>query len=516
MKSKILTLVAAAISLFLLVGCGGKVDTSKKNGNEKTLVYGSHDYTSINPALYEHGEINLLLFNGLTAHDEHNKVVPCLAKSWEYNKKNLTYTFHLRKDVKWHDGKPFTANDVKFTFDTIKNPDNNSEIKTNYEEIKEIKVVDDYTVKFILKNENVALLDYLTVGILPKHILEHENIATGEFNRHPIGTGPYKFVKWDEGQSITLVKNKDYFKGEPKIDKIIFKIVEDPKAKVMQLESGELDLAQITPKDISNFDKNDKFNVDVMNTSDYRGIMYNFNAPLFKNNRELPNALSYAINRKEIVKDILLGYGQVAYSPIQKNKYNYEDMKKFEYDPAKTKKILEENGWVLDKQNIYEKNGTKLSFELVCPEGDQERLDIAKFAAQQLRQVGVEVKVVVKANVDWKNQDAFLIGWGSPFDADDHTYKIFTTNGGANFGYYSNPKIDEILKKARETDNDEQRREYYKEFQEELTKDMPYTFLVYIDAIYVARKNITGIKTDTLLGHHGVGIFWNVQDWNIE
>lgn len=516
MKFKKLKAVAAVISLSLLVGCGSKVNTVKTNVNEKTLVYGSHDYTSINPALYEHGEINLLLFNGLTAHDENNKVIPCLAENWEYDKDNLTYTFNLRKDVKWHDGKPFTANDVKFTFDTIENPENNSEIKTNYENIKEIQVVNDNTVKFILKNENVALLDYLTVGIIPKHILENEDISTAEFNRHPIGTGPYKFSNWDEGQSISLVRNEDYFKGEPKINNIVFKIVEDSKARVMQLESGELDLTQVTPKDISKFDKNDKFNVDVMNTSDYRGIMYNFNVPLFKNNRELPNALSYAIDRKAIVKNILLGYGQVAYSPLQKGKYNDENMEKFEYSPEMTRKILEDNGWVLDNENVYEKNGTKLSFELVCPEGDQERIDIAKFAAQQLREVGANVKVAIKSNIDWENQDAYLIGWGSPFDPDDHTYKVFTTDGGANYGYYSNTKIDEILKKARETDVDGERQKYYKEFQEELTKDMPYTLLVYIDAIYVAKSNITGIKTDTTLGHHGVGIFWNVQDWNIE
>ena len=259
MKLKKFKLTAALISLLILVGCGSN---TKDNLNEKVLVYGSHNYTSINPALYEHGEINLLLFNGLTAHDENDNIVPCLAESWEYDNENLTYTFNLRKDVKWHDGEQFTAEDVKFTFDTIGNPDNNSEIKTNYEDIKEIQVIDDYTIKFILKNENVALLDYLAVGIIPKHILENQDISIAEFNRNPIGTGPYKIINWDEGQSITLVKNEEYFKGEPKIDKIVFKIVDDSKARVMQLESGELDLAQVTPKDISNFEGNDQFNIE--------------------------------------------------------------------------------------------------------------------------------------------------------------------------------------------------------------------------------------------------------------
>ena len=513
---------ALLLSISLLIGCGSKIeDNASENMNndtakEKVLVYGSGDYTSINPALFEHGEINSLLFNGLTAHDKDNNIIPALAKSWNYDEATLTYTFHLRDDVKWHDGEPFTAEDVKFTYDTINNPDNGSEIATNYEDITNIEIVDDYTVKITLKNKNVAMLDYLSVGIIPKHILEGQDIMTSDFNRHPIGTGPYKFANWDEGQGITLLKNEEYFRKSPNIDKIIFKIVNDTKARVMQLKSRELDLAQVTPKDIETFKNDDNFVVDIMKTSDYRGIMYNFNYPLFKENRELPNALSYAIDREAIVDNILLGYGDVAYSPLQMGIYNDSEMEKFEYNPEKAKQLLEEAGWKLGSDGIYSKNGTKLSFELVCMEGDQERIDIANFAAQELKQIGVDVRVTVKSDIDWENQAAFLIGWGSPFDPDDHTYKVFSTNGGANYNSYSNEKIDELLTKARQTDVYEERLEYYKEFQEEMTKDLPYTFLAYIDSIYVAKNNLEGITKETVLGHHGVGIFWNVEDWDLK
>ncbi len=520
MKFKGIKIWLLIIGLSLMVGCG---TTSTKSVNDKTtnnsaeqvLVYGSNDYEQINPAIKEHGEINSLIFNGLTAHDKDNKVVPALAESWEFDDKSNTYLFKLRKDVKWHDGKEFTAEDVKFTIEAIQDEKNQSEIASNYEDIVEVRIKDKYTVEIILKAPNIAMLDYLTVGMLPKHLLEGKDITTDSFNQNPIGTGPFKFEKWDRGQSITLIKNKEYFKKEPKLDKVVFKIVEDSKAKVMQLKAGELDLAQITPKDIDVFKDNQDYTVNVMKTADYRGIMYNFNAPLFKENKELPNALSYAIDRKAIVDNILLGYGEIAYSPIQKNKYNNENMEKFDYNPDMTKSILEENGWVLGSDGIYEKNGTKLSFELVCPEGDQERIDIANFSAQQLKEVGVDAKVAIKSNIDWENQDSYLIGWGSPFDSDDHTYKVFSTDGGANYGYYSNRKIDELLKKAREIDIEEERAKYYTEFQEELTKDMPYTFIAYIDAIYVAKSNISGITTDTILGHHGVGVFWNIEDWDI-
>ncbi|NKF07349.1 ABC transporter substrate-binding protein [Clostridium gasigenes] len=517
MKFEKLKAVALLVGVSLIVGCGTKEKAKENLGqNEKTLVYGSNDYTSINPAIYEHGEINSLIFTGLTAHDKENKIVPALAESWDFDKETNIYTFNLRDDVKWHDKEKFKAEDVKFTLETIMNPDNASEIASNYEDITSIEVIDDTTLKIALKAPNVAMLDYLTVGILPKHLLENKDIITDEFNKKPIGTGPFKLEKWDTGQSITLVKNPDYFKKDPSIDKVIFKIVNDSKAKVIQLKSGELDLAQVTPKDIATFEKDNDFNVNIMNTADYRGIMYNFNAPLFKENRELPNALSYAIDRQAIVDSVLLGHGKVAYSPLQMGDYNNSDIEKFDYNKEKAKSELEKSGWKICADGIYEKNKTKLSFEITCSEGDQVRVDMASVAAQQLKEIGVDAKVVVKAKIDWENQDSNLIGWGSPFDPDDHTYKVFGSNQGSNFNAYSNNNVDELLKVARETDVDEDRVKYYKKFQEEMVKDMPYTFFAYIDAIYVGKSTVKGITPETVLGHHGVGIFWNIEDWEIE
>ncbi len=504
--------LALVMCMVLVVGCSGE----KAASNEKVLVYGSGDYSSINPALYEHGEINSLIFSGLTAHDKDNKIIPGLAKSWEYDKTTNTYTFHLRDGVKWHDGQSFSAEDVKFTLDTIMNPANASEIASNYEDITKIEVVDNSTVKISLKAPNVAMLDYLTIGILPQHLLDGKDIATDGFNQNPIGTGPYKMESWDKGQSITLVKNKDFYVKEPQIDKIIFKIVEDTKARALQLKSGELDLAQVTPQDAAQFDNNKDFTVNDMKTSDYRGIMYNFNNPLFKENRELPNALSYAIDRQAIVDSVLLGQGYVAYSPLQAGEYNNPDMEKFAYNPTKAKQELEKAGWKLGSDGIYAKNGTKLSFTITCKEGDQVRLDMANICAQQLKAIGVDMKPVVQSKIDWDNQYAYLIGWGSPFDPDDHTYKVFGTGKGNNYSAYSNAKVDALLQKARETDVKADRLKYYKEFQVELTKDMPYTFIAYIDAIYVAKPTVKGITPETILGHHGVGIFWNVYDWTIE
>lgn len=514
MKKRILAMVLTGI-LLLISGCGSEKTNEATTTNDNTLVYGSSDYTSINPALYEHGEINSLIFSGLTAHDAQNNVIPDLAQSWEFHDKTKEYTFHLRKGVVWQDGEPFTSDDVKFTLETILNPDNASEIVSNYEDIVAIETPDDQTVVLKLKDNNVAMLDYMTIGILPKHLLEGKDVTTDSFNQNPVGTGPYRLTKWETGQYIQLEKNDAYYGTEPKISTILFKIVPDEKVRAMQLKSGELDLAQISPKDAQGFEGKEGYTIYDCKTADYRGILYNFANPFFKKHREVVNALSYAIDRQAIVDTVLLGKGEVAYSPLQMGEYCNETIEKYTYEPERTKQLLEQSGWKLN-DGVYEKDGDKLQFTITCPEGDPVRSDMAMICAQQFREVGADVKVEVKADIDWEGQDAYLIGWGSPFDPDDHTYKVFGTNQGANYSSYSNKKVDQFLLKARKTEDTTLRKQYYDAFQQELANDLPYTFLAYVDAMYVTNTSIKGIQKDTILGHHGVGLFFNVAEWEIE
>ena len=485
-----------------------------EDGND-TLVYGSGDYTRINPAMDEHGEINILIFNGLTSHDGDDQVAPGLAESWEFDEESCTYTFHLAENVKWHDGEPFIADDVKFTIEAIMDPENGSENAPNYEDVQEITVVDDHTVSFKLDAPNVAFLDYMTMAVLPKHLLEGEDMQTSDFFRHPVGTGPYKLESWEEGQAITLVKNEDYFKGEPNIDTIVFKIVPDDNAKALQLKSGELDLALLTPKDAATFTEDEAYTCYDMKTSDYRGILFNFWNKYWQENKDLIPAVCYAMDRESIINAVLLGQGMPAYGPLQRNIYNNEDVEHYDYDPEKAKAVLEEAGCEMGDDGYYYRNGEKVGFVISVGAGDQVRIDIAQIAAQQLQQIGMDVTVEIPAQVDWGGQMAYLIGWGSPFDADDHTYKVFGTDKGANYSGYSNELVDQYLTEARQSDDPEVRKEAYDKFQVELAKDPAFAFICYIDANYVANADIQGIDPDTIMGHHGVGIFWNVADWTI-
>lgn len=516
---KIVLWVQIMILVFLMTACGDASDSPESAGTDinkgSTLVYGSGDYTRINPAMDEHGEINILIFNGLTAHNGENEVIPGLAKSWEFDEKTCTYTFHLEEGVKWHDGADFTADDVKFTVEAIMDPENGSENAPNYEDVEEITVADDHTIAFRLAAPNVAFLDYMTMAVLPKHLLEGEDMQESDFFRHPVGTGPYKLEDWDMGQAVTLVKNEEYFKDGPRIDRIIFKIVPDDNVKAMQMESGELDLALLTPKDAEVFADRGGYVCYDMKTADYRGILFNFQNEYWTKNRDIIPAVCHAIDRQAIVDAVLLGQGIPAYGPLQRNVYNNEDVEHYDYDPEKAGQILEDAGCKMGKDGFYEREGETVGFVISVGAGDQVRIDMAQAAAQQLKEAGIECTVDIPAQVDWGSQMAYLIGWGSPFDADDHTYKVFGTDKGANYSGYSNRQVDRYLTEARRSDDPKVRAAAYDKFQEELAKDPAFAFICYVDANYVADARIQGIEPETVMGHHGVGIFWNITEWTL-
>ena len=406
MKKKILSLMLMVSLAASLAACGqdsgknsnstdlSKTETEASSGQtgeeETTLVYGSADYTRINPAMDEHGEINLLLFNGLTAHDADDNIVPGLAEKWEYDAETCTYTFHIRDGIQWHDGEKFTADDVKFTIEAIMDPENGSENAPNYEDVEEITVIDDSTVSFRLSEPNVAFLEYMTMAILPKHLLEGENMQESDFFRAPVGTGPYKLESWDEGQSIVLVKNEDYYLGAPKIDKVIFKIVPDDNAQAMQLESGELDLALLDPKNAQNFKEKDGFTCYDMTTADYRGILFNFANDYWTKNRDIIPAVCYSIDRQAIIDSVLLGEGMAAYSPLQRNIYNNENVEHYDYNPEKAKELLKEAG-VADGS---------LKLTILC-DTDEVRVKTAQIIQAYLKEVGIDSEVTSFEQALW-------------------------------------------------------------------------------------------------------------------
>lgn len=513
---KVVNRIKLLIILFIsciLGACSNGENPNSTTINENTLIYASDIYHRINPLMDEHSEINPLLFDGLTAYNGKNEIVAGLAKEWVYDAEHYTYTFYLEEGVTWHDGEMVTTEDVKFTMEGIMNPIYVSEKAANFEDLESINIVDDYTISFQLRAPNAAFVDYMTTPILPKHLLEGEDLQESEFFRRPIGTGPYKIEDFEEGQSFTLIRNDEYYKAKAKIERIIFKFIPDDNVKALQMQTKEVDLALLAPKDAERFLQKDGYEVYQMTTADYRGILYNFNHEYWDANQEIIPAINYGIDRQAIVESVLLGHGIPAYGPLQRNIYHSENVNVYDYAPNKSIEIMEAAGFVRNEAGFFERNGAEASFVISVAYGDQVRLDIGKAASQMIQEIGIRCIVEVVQTVDWGGQMAYVIGWGSPYDADDHTYKVFASDMPSNYSGYSNPKVDESLILARQSMEESNRAEAYHKFQEEIFLDPPYTFISYLDADYVANDDIQGIDKDVVMGHGGVGVFWNIKEW---
>ena len=510
---KKLLLCALSVLLALALGCGGE-RTAEVTGSQ--IVYGSKDYDYINPLRDEYGEIDRLLFDGLVRRNDAGEVVPALASSWEYDADTYTYVFHLRDDVRWHDGKPLRAADVKFTIEAIQNPLTDSANVSNFEDVREITELDDRTVRIRLSAPNAAFLAYMIQPILPAHLLAGRDITTTGYFHRPIGTGPYCLDSWEAGKEIVLVRNEDYYLGAPKVERIVFKILEDNAAEAKALASGKIDIAHLSALNAAQFRDAPGYKYYDMKTRDYRAILFNFGHPYWMRNRDLIPAISYAINRQAVVDEALLGQGIPAYGPLQRPAFGNPAMEHYDYDPAKARALLEAAGCVLGEDGYYMRGGTEVGFRLSVQNDKAGRIDIANVVARQLRDVGIHCTVETPAELDWNGQMAYLVGWGSTLDPDMHTYKVFSTKKKDNHGLYSNARVDEYLRAARRTLDPEERRRYYALFQEELAKDPPFAFICYVDAIYVTRDRVHGILADKLLGHRGIGFFGNVNEWTVD
>ncbi|MCO5385258.1 ABC transporter substrate-binding protein [Desulfosporosinus sp.] len=521
-KSISILMVATLLVAVLLTGCSKTSSSTvpnKTTKSEKTLIYAAEtEYEKINPVL---GTTNLddLIFRGLMRFDEKNVPQKDIAEAYTVSSDNLVYDFKLKKGIKFQDGTELKAEDVAFTINSILDEKTTSTEKAEFIEIKSVEVVGDYEVKVNLKDPFPSILDKLTIGIVPKHAFDGKDINTAEFNQKPIGSGPYMFDKWEKGKSLTLKAYKDFNGKVASINTVVFKFLPDGNVRALQLETGEVDMAFLEPSQVEKIEKTGKVTVYKVPTADYRCMMYNLNNDIWKD-VNVRKAFNYAVDRKAVVDGILMGYGSAAYSPIQLNQYKNDTIEKYEYNQPKAEELLDKAGWIKGSEGIREKNGKKLAFTLTTPVTDEVRVNMANYLASQFKKIGAEVKVDA---LDWSvikidKCDAFVLGWGSPFDADAMTYSLFHSsqigNNGYNFGSYNDPKVDELLFKGRITVDPEQKKALYQEFQQAISEDPPYNFIVYLKALYGANKKISGIKERTL-GHHGAGFLWNLEEWTM-
>ena len=514
----------------LLSGCGqnnfpaeGIITENKEPAKEKadgsnTLVYAGENESTINPVLTYHDELTDIIFSGLMKYDGNGRPVADLAESYEYDAENFTYTFHLRKGVKWHDGEMFDAEDVVFTYRALIEDDTlSSSLTSDYEDIVRVEAIDDNTVEIQLDHYNAAILGYFTMGILPEHFLKGEDMNTTAFNQAPVGTGRYKFQEWDmAGGMILLVRNEYYYGKVPNIERLIYKTVAVESTKATMLESGEADLAWLNAGYANNFRDRENYRTWDFSTADYRGASMDMKSDFWSRNSDSIGVLNYALDKDSIVASVLNGQGEAAYSPIQKNPLGSNPAANiYSYNLVKFDEEMEKLGWKKGTDGIYERNGERFHFTIQTRDYEEERVDIANIMSAMLKQAGVEMEVVLVTRFDWSaGYDGFLAGFATPFDP-DMAYKQFVTGASDNTMSYSNERVDRLLEEGRHTEDEKRRRELYGEFEEVFSQNPGVLLVAYLKGNYVGSSAVDGLDTVRVLGHHAVGVMWNIEDWRI-
>ncbi|WP_153721188.1 ABC transporter substrate-binding protein [Sporosarcina cascadiensis] len=519
-NSKYLSILFAA--LLVLSACSKtSSDTAAEvaDSDRDRLVYASEsEFAGLNPLL-EETNVDALLFRGLLRFDENNTPQNDIAQQVEVSEDLLTYTFTLKEDVHFHDGTILSADDVIFTIESILDDQNASFLKSDFIAVDTLTKNTQNQVVITLKYPFTPFLDKMTVPILPKHAFKGETMRNSEFNRSPIGAGPYQMDEWNSGDHIVLKAFPEFFGTAPSIDQVVFKFIEDSTMRALKLKTGEVDVALLDPSQVKSVSGEESIKIYDMDSADYRGMLFNMKQELFQD-VNVRKAFSYATDRDSILKGILFGFGQIAYSPLQKNSFKSSDAEPYTYDVKKANKLLEKAGWKKESDGFRYKGKEKLAFTITTPITDNVRVDMANYLSESFKEVGADVKV---AALDWsaiviEETDAFMVGWGSPYDADHHTYALFhsdeasVNSSGYNYGSYSNETVDSLLTEGRKTVDEEKRKEIYGLLQAELSEDPPFIYIAYLHAVYGMNKDIKGVKERTL-GHHGSGFLWNVEEW---
>jgi peptide/nickel transport system substrate-binding protein len=436
------------------------------------------------------------IFSGMTKINKNLEVIPDLAKSWKVSKDGKAWTFKLREDVKWHDGHPFTAEDVVFTFNSILNPKINSVRRSNFiidGEPIQFKAIDKYTVLATLPKPFAPFLSRSGMSVIPKHILQGKDINTAAFNRKPIGTGPFKFKEWVTGDHVSVVRNPDYYLGKPLLSEIIFKVIPDSNAQLVALEAGEIDESGIPPKDYKRMKATEGINVFEYDSLVYTYLGLNMANPKFADKR-VRQALAYATNKDQLVGLIFKGLASPAYAPSAPVSWAYSDkVAKYPYNIKKAKKLLKEAGV------------ENLEFTILVNQGNKEREKAAVVLQQQYKKIGVKVKIrvmewsallkIVNAPKGPKNFDAVIMGWSLGLDPDAYSiWHSLQYPKGFNFIGYNNPDADKLLEEGRTTMEKGKRKKIYAKLWKTIADDQPYIFLWYPKAISGVSERVGGLS----------------------
>lgn len=413
---------------------------------------------------------------------------------------NPVIIFELREGVRFHDGHPLTAEDVKFTYEAIKDPRNLSPRWPDFEPIRAVEVLDPYRLKVTYKRPYSPAISTWSMGILPKHLLDSQallrearskgmdsiSIRQSDFNRNPVGSGPFRFVEWKSDQYIRLKRFEGYWEGSPNYEEYIFRVIPDPLTQEMEFYSGTVDSYNVLPHQVERLRKDERFQNFSGLSFGYTYIGFNLRKEIFGDIR-IRKALALAVDVEKIIKYVLYGQGEriTGPFPLQTPYYN-RGIGPLPYDPHRAQGLIEEAGYKKGSDGFYYKDGKRLAFTLITNSGNDVRRAILAIVQDSWRKIGVDVRtdlvewsVFVQERIGKRDFDAVILGWMMGVEPD--LYQIWhssqTETFGLNFVGYKNPVADELILKIRKEYDESKKIGYCHQLHQIIAEDHPYIFL---------------------------------------
>jgi peptide/nickel transport system substrate-binding protein len=500
---------------------------------------------TLNPILSANtteGFLNRLTFDTLLSVDgTTKKTIPILAtevpteQNGGISKDGLTITYHLHSGVKWHDGVLFTSKDVKFTWQAMMNSANNVNARVGYEDVKSVETPNDTTVVFLLKHKFAPFVNTVfaesdnPVCILPEHLLAtFPNLNKIPFNQAPIGTGPFKVATWIRGDHIELVANDDYFRGKPKLRRILVREIPAENTSLNALRSHDVDwIFEASPQLYKQLKTLSGIKVILNDQPQTLGIQMNTSRPLLSDVR-VRRAIAYAVDKQALVEKNTGGSAQVAWADQPPFSWAYEpDVTKYPHDVAKAKQLLSEAGWTPGADGIVRKNGQPLSLQLSYNVENATRTLVAVQIQSMLKDAGIDAQIKsYPANLLFATYgqggimttgkyDLAVTGWIAGYDPDDHS--LFASDqiprpehpDGVNYTRYHNAEMDAAQRAALSSYDESTRKKAYSEIQKLLARDVPEDFIWFPRQAQPINPEFKGFAPNP------VNEAWNAYEWEI-
>ena len=466
------------------------------------------------------------IFNSLLKYDKNLELTGELAQSWNISSDQRTITFHLKPNLKWADGEPLTSSDVMFTWQTVTNDNTRTPYGADYKLVIKAETPNKNTFRVTYAKPYAPALDsWSGLHILPKHLLQNQDINTTSFARNPVGSHYYKLDQWKSGESISLSRNENATQGQANIDRLISRIIPDRAAQFLELMADNIDSMSLNSIQYARIfparpDLNEKFSLYKELGNSYTYLGFNLKHKPFDDIR-VRKAINYAIDKQEIIDGVLLGLGLPVASPYKPGtRWSNPKLKPYAYNPQKAIELLKAAGFEdHDGDGILDKDGKPLAFEILTNQ-NKEREMSAVLIQRRLKEIGIDVKIRV---VEWatfisrfiKTGDfnVVLLGWGLGVEPDQ--YNIWHSSqqapGQFNFIGYQNKKVDHLLEKGRLELNPDKRMKIYHDFAEILLEDSPIVYLYAGYGLPTMHKRIKGIDNPA----PPAGIGHNAYEWFI-